>query len=141
MDTSAISQVAHQTGREFLLSPHQEVKNSEFAPISDVEQGLKTIQTTCTYYLNLYQKEITALFALLSAISPPELLFNPKLSPIDKISTWGPDVLLKTIQCLETRPLIKFSLGFLTTINVLPDSKMFDREELMDPPLHTKTQH
>ena len=99
----------HQTVCEFFLRPHKSVINSHFQNIS-AQSAREMITTTCIRYLDLHYRELGNKFQ--SAVGAG-------------VSSWSSDDIFRLVRYLNSRPLIKYSLEFLTAlkedINVDPD--------------------
>ena len=100
MDEQAIAQVMHQTAHEFFLRPHRSVINSHFRDVS-AQPARKMIAITCIRYLDLHYNELGNDFQ--SVVGA-------------RISNWGSEDLVGLVQYLDKRPLVKYSLEYLTLL-------------------------
>ena len=100
----------HQTVREFFLRPHNSVINSHFQNNINTQPAHEMIAITCIRYLDLHYRELGNEFQSTAGAS---------------VSSWSSKDIFALVQYLNKRPLIKYSLEFLTAlkekINVNPD--------------------
>ena len=100
----------HQTVREFFLRPHKSVIESHFQDKVRAQPARKMIAITCIKCLDLHLRELENKFQ--SVVGA-------------RVSTWGSKDSTGLIQYLDSRPLIKYSLEYLTQLkkdlNVDPD--------------------
>ncbi|KAI5778045.1 hypothetical protein EDC01DRAFT_676219 [Geopyxis carbonaria] len=99
---NATVQVMHQTVHDFFVEPHEEVKKSKFAAVSDGLEGLRMIQRICVRYLRLHYEEVQQKFH----------------------SSEDSQNFFEFCQYLDSRPLIEYSIRELEHLaNKYPDLK------------------
>ena len=110
LDEQAIVQAMYQTVREFFLRPHKSVIESHFQNRVRAQPALKMIAITCIKCLGFHLRELE----------------NKFHSAVDaRVSAWDSKDIIGLVQYLDNRPLIKYSLEYLTQLkkdlNVDPD--------------------